>query len=180
MSNWTDGQISTTANFIADQIEGLIGPYGGVCEVVDDEDLMWRQAFQSSKNLVVYVTWGGDVPHGTFGLAGVTHRVVRQWILGIKRGRGYTETRGDTFSKTTSVPPFADMVDAIRNLVRAMIGISQDFGTDNVIVKKWSQGPLVMSGRLLTFTTQCDLPGVVMSPDNIPNPITAGLAPITG
>lgn len=180
MSNWTDGQISTAANFIADQIEGLIGPYGGLCEVVDDEDLMWRQAFQSSKNLIVYVTWGGDTPWGPITTAGVTHRVSRQWILGIKRGRGYPETRGDTFSKTTSVPPFADMVDSIRNFVRAMIGISQDGGTDNVIVKKWSQGALVMSGRLLTFTTQNDLPGVIMSPDNTPTPPPMGLAPITG
>lgn len=176
-SAWTDGQISSTLNFIAAQIQGLLGTNGD-CEVVDDEDMMWKQAEQSSKNLMVYVTWVGDVPWGTMSLAGVTNRVTRQWVLGIKRGRGYTQTRGDTFSKTTNVPPFSDMVDTIRNFVRAMIGISQDYGTDNVVVKKWSQGSEVMSGRLLTFTTQCDLPAVVSTPDNIPNPITMGVAPI--
>jgi hypothetical protein len=165
MSDWTDGQISATAEFIADQIGGLIAPYGGLCEVVDDEDLMWRQAFQSSQKLMVYVTWGGDVPWGTFNLAGVTHRVVRQWILGIKRGRGYKETRGDTFSTTTSVPPFADVVGLVRDFVRTMLGISEDYGTDNVTVKKWSQGSQVMSGMLVTFSTQNDLPAIQFRSD---------------
>lgn len=178
MSNWTDGQISTMANFIADQIEGLIGPYGGISQVVDDEEMMWAQAYQSSQKLIVYVTWGGDVPYGTFNLAGITNRVTRQWIIGIKRGRGFTSSRGDTFSKTTNTPPFADVVDGIRNFVRAMIGISQDYGTDNVIIKKWSQGAQVMSGKLLTFTTQADLPAVISTPDGIPNPVQLGIAPI--
>ena len=176
--NWTDNQISNQLNFIADSISTLIQPYGGVCQVVDDENKMWTQAWQSSQKLIVYVTWGGDKPWGPMALAGVTHRVTREWILGIKRGEGYTAVRGDTFSKTTAVPPFADMVDIIRNFVRGMIGISEDFGTDNVNVKKWSQGAMVMSGRLLTFTTQNDLQAVLLQPYDIATPPPVGLPAI--
>lgn len=175
---WTDSQISNQSSFIADQIAGLIEPFGGVCQVVDDENLMWMEAWKSSQNLIVYVTWTGDTPWGPVLNAALTHRVKRDWLVGVKRGRGYQPVRGDTFSRTTSVPPFADMVDMVRNFIRAMTGISEDFGVDNVTVTKWSQGNLVMSGRLIRFSTQNDLPAVVMQPYDITTPPPLGLPTI--
>lgn len=146
----------------------------------DDEALIWDMAWKSSQNLVIYVTWTGDRPWGPMSLAGVTHRVTREWLVGVKRGRGYESIRGDTFCRNTSMPPFVDMVDVIRNYIRGMVGISEDLGTDNVVIKKWSQGNQVMSGRLITFTTQNDLQATLLQPDDTPTPPPMGVPVITG
>lgn len=159
-------QVSTGLNFLAQTIQAILPP-GGVCQVVDDEQMAWEQAAQSSQNLIVYVTWTGDRPWSSSAvLEGVTHRVTRSWFVGIKRGRGYVAVRGDTFSKTTAVPAFVDLVEDIRDCCRSIVGLSEDAGTDGVHVDNWKQGNNLMSGKKITFTTKNDLPGIVATPDS--------------
>ncbi|MDE2097602.1 MAG: hypothetical protein KGL39_10175 [Patescibacteria group bacterium] len=163
-------QISAQANFIQSVLYDYASSNGGDCQVVSNMKDMWMQANQSSQKPTIYITWIGESPWSSnANISAVTHRVSRDWKVGIKRGRGFQPIRGTTLSKTTSVIPFFDVVEDVRDLIRSELGISEDAGIDDVKVSEWQLGGLVMDGKLISFTTKNDLPTILNQPDNIPN-----------
>ena len=154
-------QISAQANYIAQVLNDYAKDNGGQCQVVSNMRDMWNQASQNSQIPMIYVTWTGESPWSSSkNLAALTHRVSRDWTVGIKRGRGFTAVRGDTLSKTTSTIPFFDVVEDVRDIIRSQLGISEDLGQDDIRAKEWQLGNVIMDGKLITFTTKNDLPPI--------------------
>jgi hypothetical protein len=160
-------QISAQANFIADTLLEWAQANGGDCQVVHTKEDEWMQPSQSSQKPIIYVFCDGeDRWSSNDNISALTHRVSRNWIIRVKRGRGFTRIRGDTISKTVgNAIPFTDAVEHIRDMCRAMLGISEDAGNDYKGWKYVRLGTQVMDCADLFFSTKNDLPNIVMTPD---------------
>lgn len=132
----------------------------GACVMVSNTREMWQLASNDSQKPIIYVCWGGEDPWSSnANISAVTHRVNRSWILGVKQGRGFKSNRGE------SLKGFIPFVEQVRDTMRSMLGISEDFGNDYSGIKPWSQGSLVIDGYLITFGTKNDLPNILLTPD---------------
>lgn len=157
-------QISAQANYIVSVLSTYATANGGQCQQVPTMRDMWMQAYQSSQKPMIYVTYTGEQPWSSSTMiAALTHRVTRHWVVGIKRGRGFQPVRGATLTTTTSVIPFFDVVEDVRDLIRSTLGISEDNGIDDLKITEWQLGTQVMDGKLISFTTKNDLPNIEMT-----------------
>jgi hypothetical protein len=165
---YAKAQISYQANIIANQLNVWAQARGGTAVVVSNLRDLWQQAAQSSQKPIIYVCYMGENPRGSFQLASITHRVDRQWTVCIKRGRGFTAVRGDTLSTTTSVDPFYDNAEEARDLIRVLLGISEEFPLDYKGMKPMQLGGQVIDAYLIEFSTANDLPEVVLTLSDSP------------
>lgn len=155
-------QISAQANYLKGVLDNYAKDSGGACQIVFNMTDMWDQAYQSSQKLGIYLMWIGDSPWGSnANTAALLGRVAREWRVGVRRGRGLTSPRGKTLTEETSVCPFYDAVEDVRDIIRTQIGVSEFAGMDNLKTVEWDLKNKNMTGKLITFFTKNDLPGVV-------------------
>ena len=116
---------------------------------------------------MLYVCYMGETPwSSSSNIAALTHRVSRDWCVRIKQGRGYAANRGDTLSKPVGNSGlFYDVVEHTRDLIRAMQGISQDFGNDYAGIKPVRLGDQVIDCYDIFFSTKNDLCAIIQTPD---------------
>lgn len=162
-------QISAQANFIAGELLAWAQTMGGDAQVVSNLKDLWMQASQSSQKPIIYVCYGGETAWSSnSNISALTHRVSRNWIVAVKRGRGFVAQRGSTLSNQIgNAVPFYDAVEHIRDLCRAMLGISQDMGNDFAAIKPMSMGAQVIDAYTIEFSVKSDLPTIVMTTDEI-------------
>jgi len=165
---YAKAQISYQANIIANQLNVWAQARGGTAVVVSNLRDLWQQASQSSQKPIIYVCYMGENPRGSFQLASATHRVDRQWTVCIKRGRGFTAVRGDTLSQTKGVDPFYDNAEEARDLIRVLLGISEEFPLDYKGMKPMQIGGQIIDAYLIEFSTANDLPEVVLTLSDSP------------
>lgn len=156
-------QISAQLAFIADDLNVWAQANGGSAIVVSNLQDLWAQSSQSSQKPLIYVFYAGEDPWGDFKTAAVTHRVKRNWVVRVKQGRGFTSPRG------TTVLTFADSVEHIRDMIRAMLGISEDNGNDYAGIKPVRLGDQVIDCYDISFSTMNDLPTILETPDDNPS-----------
>jgi hypothetical protein len=119
---------------------------------------MWEQAAMSSQKPRLFVCYTGEKIRGAFADATTAGRVDRQWTVAVTRGRGFSSTRGDTLTKAVgNTEPFMDSVEAIRNIIRNIDGISIEWPVEYKTIRPMQQGNLVMDGFLIEFSTADDL-----------------------
>ena len=154
-------QTSAQLEFIKDALlEWVQLTFGGTVEIVHNVSDLWVQSFQDSQSPMVYVCPSGEEPWSSnANIAALTHRVNRSFIIRVKQGRGYTSVRGDT------VLTFMDAVEHIRDLMRSMLGISEDAGIDYNGWKPVRLGDQVLDCVDLFFGCKNDLPTIVSTPD---------------
>lgn len=152
-------QIAAQLGFISDEVyealQNLGGPTGNTAIASNLADL-WNQSQQDSQSPMAYVCYMGESPWSSNDkIAAVTHRVKRNWVVRIKQGRGYTANRGET------VLEFVSIVELVRDTVRAMYGVSESYGIDNVEIKPVRLGDQVIDCYDVLFSTKNDLPPIV-------------------
>ncbi len=160
-------QISAQANFIVETLyDYATSRAGSVVVAINVQDL-WQQSFQSSQKTIWYVCYAGETPWSSnANISALTHRVSRDWIVRVKQGRGYTANRGDTLSQNVgNAGPFYNAVEHTRDLLRAMFGVSEDFGVDFQGIKPVRLGDMVIDCYDITFSTKNDLPLILTQPE---------------
>lgn len=159
-------QISAQANFIADTIEDSLGT-SGIAQVVHNLQDLWMQSSQSSQKTICFICYAGETPWSSNNnISALTHRVSRNWIVRVKQGRGFSQVRGDTLSKSVGNSGlFYDVVEHIRDLIRSMLGISEDNGNDYQGIKPVRLGNDVIDCYDILFSTKNDLCTILTTPE---------------
>jgi hypothetical protein len=153
-------QIIPAMEFIAETLLTLVQTVNGSCVMVSNMREMWQLASEDSQKPLIYVCYGGESAWSSnANISALTYRVSRNWIIGIKQGRGYTSDRG--YSLTNFLP----FVELVRDTIRTMIGVSQDNGNDFASIEPWSLGTQIIDGYILRFSTKNDLPQILTQPD---------------
>lgn len=162
MTGSPNPRISEVATFIAKTLNDFVAPSGGEAVIVPDSRELWEQAARNTESLVVWVYFAGETPFSSnANLAAVTQRVSRKWQVFVQRGIGYGSNRADSMAGTSASGPqaFFTLLDGIRDTIRAMIGISQDDGIDQVVIKPVQIGRVNdgMVAYMIEFSTKNNL-----------------------
>jgi hypothetical protein len=151
-------QITAQLQQISDEIYEAfanIGVVSGNVAVVSNLLDLWNQSQQNSQSPMAFVCYMGETPwSGGGNVAAITHRVRREWVIRVKQGRGYTSNRGKT------VLQFVDIVELVRDTIRAMFGVSEDYGVDFSGIKPVRLGDQVIDCYDVAFSTMNDLPPI--------------------
>jgi len=160
-------QISAQANFIAGELLEYAQKSGGDCQVVSSPHELWMQSAQDSQRPMFYVCYMGETPWSSdSNISALTHRVSREWCVRVKQGRGFAANRGATLSKPVgNAGLFYNVVEHTRDLIRAMLGISEDYGNDYAGIKPVRLGDQIIDCFDVFFSTKNDLPTIVLTQD---------------
>jgi hypothetical protein len=113
------------------------------------------------------VCYNGENSRGDFSVANRLHRVDRQWIVAVTRGRGWSSNRGDSLYKTVgNSDPLYDVVEEVRELLRCMIGISEEFPIDFKRISPMNAVNKALDAYAIEFSTANDIPAIIPSPNN--------------
>ena len=157
----------------AQQIVDLLKPYaqksGGFADVVSNLQMLWAQASMANDRPRILVCYNGEQIRGDFAVAAFNHRVDRQWIVAITRGRGWNINRGDSLYKTAgNADPFYDVVEEVRELIRTMVGISEEWPLDYKRLSPMASGNKALDSYAIEFSTANDIPGITLTNPNPP------------
>ena len=158
----------------ADQIRTLLDEYaktaGGTAEVVSNVQMLWNQASMDTVKPRILIVYNGEIARGEFAVASFNHRVDRQWIVAVTRGRGWSANRGDSLYKSTgNSDPFYDVIEEVREIIRSMIGISEEFPLDFKRISPMSSANKALDSYALEFSTANDLPQILFTNPNQPS-----------
>jgi hypothetical protein len=157
----------------ARQIAAVLEPYatasGGFAGVVSNLQMLWAQASMDSEKPRLLICYNGENSRGDFSVANRLHRVDRQWVVAVTRGRGWRSNRGASLYQTTgNADPFYDVVEEVRELLREMLGISEEFPIDFKRISPMSSGNKALDSYAIEFSTANDIPAILMRPDDRP------------
>ena len=152
--------ISEEATILKDALDAWAVSYGGSARVVSNLRDMWEQASTSSQTPNILICYNGEVSRGTFSQMATWHRVDRQWLVAVTRGRGYYAHRGDSLANSSTVEmPLYDVIESVRDLIRSCTNISEETPTvDYKSIKPMQLGNLVVDGYQIEFSTANDIP----------------------
>jgi len=155
--------ISQQAQNIVDVLRPYAETSGGVAEVVSNLRELWAQAAMSSDRARILVCYNGEQSRGDFSVANVNHRVDRQWIVAVTRGRGWNSKRGDSLYKTVgSTDPFYDVVEEVRELLRTITNISEEFPIDYKRISPMTSGNKALDSYGIEFSCASDIPTIYL------------------
>ncbi len=157
--------ISAQLNIIVNVLQTWAVQYNATVIPVSNVQDLWSQSSQTSQKPTVYVCFSGETPWSSnANISALTHRTSREFIVRVKQGRGFTAVRGET------VYSFVTIVEQVRDTIRSMLGISQDFGVDYAGTKYVRLGSQVIDAYDLTFSVKADCPQIIQTPDDSENP----------
>jgi hypothetical protein len=158
--------ISDQANAIAAWLNQWAQPKGGTAAVVSNLRDLWNQASLSSQKPRILICFNGATARGDFAHIAPWHREDRHWLVAITRGRGFNANRGDSLTEQTGdAEPFYDSVETVRDLLRRMIGISEEILIDYRSIKPMQLGNLVVDGFTIELSTANDVPLITNTAD---------------
>ena len=152
-------QISEQLEFIKDTIVEYVQGRGGAAAITANVQDLWLQSSQQSLTPTIFVCYDGEDAWGDFNTRAKTHRVKRNFIVRVKKGRGFTADRGKTFLD------FADVLEDVRDLIRSMQGITEDQAVDYAGMKPVRLGNTPTDCEDITFSTMNDLPTITQTED---------------
>ena len=78
----------------AQQLSDVLLPYaaksGGDAQIVSNLQMLWMQASMANDRPRILICYNGEQSRGEFSVAAANHRVDRQWIVAVTRGRGWS------------------------------------------------------------------------------------------
>lgn len=153
--------ISNQASQIVAQLNTWASANGGIAVLASNLKDNWQQSYQSSQKPMLIVNYMGEQSRGDFSVANRNHRVDRKWGVLIKRGRGFLVNRGDSLNVgNQQAEPFYDSVERVRELLRCMIGISEEIPIDYASIKPVHQGSEIIDSYQIEFSTANDIPAI--------------------
>ena len=142
---------------------------GGGVFIASDIVNMWEQAYNASNKLRVILCCTGEEIRGDFTIAAYCHRVDRQFVALVTRGRSFTPDRGAGLTETIqNAAPLFDMVEVVRDKIRSMLDNSEELPVD---YKGFHSVPpetgLVIDAYQINFSLVADLPNLEAVADNM-------------
>ena len=164
--------IATEAVLIRDALLAYAQPRGATVDVVAHQAQLWQvvadQTVQSTPKLVL--CYDGETTRGTFATQDDLHRVDRKWIVVVMRGNGWANPLIEAGAEQGQViEPFYDTVEAIRDLLRCLLTISDEvFPNYTGISSLPGLGPsqtanAFLAGYKISFTTANDIGQVTIA-----------------
>ena len=152
--------ISDEAALILARLQEFAGRYGGVAAIVPNLRELWNQASINSQSPRILICYNGETARGTFSQISPWHRVDREWLIAVTKGRGYYATRGSGLSDASATEtPLYDVLETVRDIVRGMQNISEETPSpDFKSIRPMQLGNLVVDGFQITVTTANDIP----------------------
>ena len=79
------------------------------------------------------------------------------------RGRGWNSKRGDSLYKTVgSTDPFYDVVEEVRELLRTITNISEEFPIDYKRISPMTSGNKALDSYGIEFSCASDIPTIYL------------------
>ena len=150
-------------------------PRGGTVKVMPSMKHLWSEIYDRKKDEpTILIVWNGDAVRGGFAVANTTNRVDRQWLVIILRGHGWRnlEAPSDVLVPTPSentrqYEDFYDSVECLRDKLRVMTSISEEFPIDYKATNSMpglpmigQAGNLFIDGYQISFSTANDIPDI--------------------
>ena len=165
MSLPTPPSITEQAQYIGGAIASWAEPRGGSVKVMANMRHLWEEIYLLSEAPRVLVAFNGEVSRGGFNLANRLHRVDRSWMVVIMRGHGFRNAMSEQ-GPTTKEEPFYDCVEIVREILRTITVITEEFPIDYKSIRPLpGSGPnnsanVFMDAFVLEFSTANDIPDV--------------------
>lgn len=143
--------------------------HGGVCEVASNLKELWVQSGINNDIPRVLVCYDGENARGEWRTRSALNRVDRNWKVAVIRGRGFSAQRGDSLDKlVVNAIPFYDVVEYIRDLIRSMLNISEEFPVEFTSIRPMSHGTMILDGYVIEFVTANDIPAILVEEPEYP------------
>lgn len=154
------------ASEMGEQIDTVFAkPRGGQTLVMETMWHVWEYILSAQDEPTVMVCCTGETPRGSFAEQDHWHVVDRQWTVVILRGRGFLRNLmpGADGNPPQGAETLTASIEALRDTVRKMTGISREFPIN---YKGWKSLPAVArpgtanvftAGAFLEFSTACDI-----------------------
>lgn len=165
MSNQASITTEVALNHIGLWLNEWVEPRGGEVKIVENMAHLWEEVLevQTDGSPRVLIVCTGEVSRGGFAQANTLHRVDRQFGVVVVRGHGFknlvAEKKGD-------ILPFVTVMDTLRDRLRVMISITEEFP---IYYKGWKPLPniaptpsqnIFLNASIIEFSTAADIPGV--------------------
>lgn len=159
--------IATQLQNIQDALRTFVTGQGGVAQIASDPAHMWEMAYNATSKLRVIICCVGEDIRGPFSEAAILHRVDRQFVALVTRGRTFTADRGQGLvSGSMNAPPLFDMVATVRDIIRAMDNISVEAPVDYKGFKSFPlENNMIVDAYMIEFSCAVDLGAIVATPD---------------
>lgn len=157
--------ITDAANQIAARLGEWAKPRGGEAVVMANMRHLWEEIRKMNDKPRCLVVFNGEVARGGFQQANTLHRVDRSWLVVVVRGHGFANLMADVEGDTE---PFYDSIEAIRELLRTLVEISEEFPIDYKSTKPSpGVGPseaanVFLDAYALEFSTANDIPAILL------------------
>ena len=158
-------KVSAQAEFIRATLAMWAVPKGGTVTVMANMKHLWENIYLMDEKPRLLLCWTGDISRGGFNQANTLHRVDRQWMVIILRGHGWNNAV--TVEGEQGEQPFSDCVEEVREIIRTMKDISEEFPVDYKTIRPLpNAGPtqnanVFMDGFAIEFSTANDLPAIL-------------------
>lgn len=161
--------ISSQAGQITFYLNEWASQNGGIAVTTSNLRDMWSQATQASDRPTIYTCYMGETARGG-DFSRWVHRVDRSWATLVKRGRGFNANRGDSLTQTVgNAIPFYDVVEIIRDKIRAILSISEEDLVEFSSIRPWQLGNQILDAYLIEYKTANDLPTITSVPQDQTN-----------
>lgn len=163
----TSIKISDQANQLGTWLSEQTQAAGVTVEIMENQRKLWQKIFDASVDGAphILICFNGETSRGGFNERNTLHRVDREWVVVILRGRGFKHGLNDEVPKDGLSTRFYDDIEAVRQLIRRMTSISEEV-LDYVSMKPLpgiaqpNMANVFLDGYVLTFTTANDIPAI--------------------
>lgn len=145
---------------------------GGEVKIMANMQHLWEEVYEAKDNKPrVLVVYGGEQARGGFSQSNTLHRVDRQWTVVILRGHGWRNllNNPDAVSELQE-ENFYDSVETLRDKIRVLTSISEEFPIDYKSCRPMvglpgvgNSGNVFADGYTIEFSTASDIPGISIS-----------------
>jgi hypothetical protein len=133
---------------------------------------LWEEIYNRTKDEpTILIVWNGEKSRGGFNQANTLHRVDRRWIVVILRGHGFKNLLPNPDANPEiQEEDFYDSVEILRDKIRVMLSISEEFPIDYVGIDPMpgvpalgNAGNAFIDGFSVSFSCANDIPGIAIS-----------------
>lgn len=153
--------ILTQSAHIGQRLQEWATARGGLVEVMPTMAKLWERAYSAmSGQPTILVCFEREQIRGPFAEQDYWHRVDRQWVVVVLRGKGFTDIHGEPQANEQE---FYNDAENVRDQIRTILSISEEFplnykGMESLLVQtRPGAANTFLDGYAMRFSTANDL-----------------------
>ena len=161
--------ISEQAERIREVLATWAEERGGTAKVMANMAHLWEEIYAADEKPKILITWNGEVSRGGFNQANLLHRVDRKWVVVVMRAHGFKSAVSEPGPTAGTATPFWDNIELIREELRKMQDISEEFPIDYSGTSPLPNlapgrgGNVFLDADKIEFSTANDIPEITSS-----------------